>query len=96
MKLLVDIYRSTKKEGMYVFLENGKKPQDLPPELVKNFGKAELAMTLMLTPEKKLARANAEKVINALQKEGFYLQMPPKYEVSELAEKNSKLGSSPL
>lgn len=34
-------------------------------------------MVLVLTPEKKLARASVEKVIESIENQGFYLQMPP-------------------
>jgi hypothetical protein len=50
-------------------------------------------MVLVLTPDKKLANADVEKVIKAVQTEGFYLQMPPRIEqiMSEIAENNSKM-----
>ncbi|WP_419621567.1 YcgL domain-containing protein [Thiolapillus sp.] len=34
-------------------------------------------MELELHPERRLARANAEKVLKQLAEEGYYLQMPP-------------------
>ncbi len=75
--LLSDIYRSKKKEGMYLFVSKGMNLEELPDALRKQFGLAELAMTLALSPDKKLARADAAKVIESIETEGFYLQMPP-------------------
>ncbi|TVZ39679.1 hypothetical protein P886_4086 [Alteromonadaceae bacterium 2753L.S.0a.02] len=77
MKLITDIYRSVNKEGMYLYVAKGFDLEELPPALRKQFGRAELAMSLVLTPEKKLARAESTAVINAIQEQGFYLQMPP-------------------
>jgi len=80
-QLLCEVYRCSKKEGMYIYLEknqNGSAPTDtLPDSLKQTTGRMELAMTLLLTSDKKLARANAEDVINAICDQGFYLQIPP-------------------
>ena len=46
-------------------------------DLLKQFGEAELAMTLLLTPERKLARVEAPKVLESIAEQGFFLQMPP-------------------
>ena len=77
MKLICDIYRCAKKEGMYLYIETKKNFDDLPEALVKQLGKTEFSMTLLLTPEKKLARADAAKIIETIHSQGFYLQMPP-------------------
>jgi len=34
-------------------------------------------MTLQLTSDKKLARANSVKVLNDIKEKGYYLQLPP-------------------
>ncbi|SMF08578.1 hypothetical protein SAMN02745866_00631 [Alteromonadaceae bacterium Bs31] len=93
--LLSEIYRSKKKEGMYLFLKKGASLEGLPEALQKQFGVAELAMTLALTAEKKLARADVEKVIDSINSQGYYLQMPPSLSDAEqymIKIPNSKLG----
>lgn len=77
MKVIVDIYRSKKKEGMYLYVPRGKDLAELPGALMTQFGRAEHSMVIVLTPEKKLARANVEKVLASIDEQGFYLQMPP-------------------
>ena len=72
-----DIYRCSKKEGMYLYLPKGVDCQQLPDALLKAVGKMELAMTVLLTHDKKLARAKASDVLAAINHQGFYLQMPP-------------------
>lgn len=77
MKILTDIYRSGKKEGLYLYVKKEQDLNDLPELLMKQFGKAEFSMRLLLTEDKKLARADAKEVCAALEDKGFYLQMPP-------------------
>lgn len=77
MKVLVDIYRSEKKEGLYLYVPNGYELAELPEALIKQFGRATKSMTIALTEEKKLARANAKEVLCQIEKNNYYLQMPP-------------------
>ncbi len=76
-KLLCEIYRCSKKEGMYLYVDKKDGLNKLPESLVKQAGKTELAMTIIITPDKKLARAKAADVLEAIESKGFYLQMPP-------------------
>lgn len=76
-KHLISIYRSSKREGMYVFVPRETDPSGLPSSLLTYFGAPVHAMDLVLTPERQLARANAGDVIRAIDEQGFYLQMPP-------------------
>lgn len=97
MKRICSIYRCSKKEGMYVYVDKAEGFERIPELLMKKMGNTELAMTLMITPEKKLARTTAKEVLTAIEENGFYLQMPPTFhsagekEMSQLREKNSKL-----
>ncbi|KAA8981861.1 hypothetical protein CK501_05240 [Halovibrio salipaludis] len=77
-KHLISIYRSSKREGMYVFVPRETDPATLPSSLMTYFGHPIHAMDLVLTPDRKLARASASDVIAAIGDQGFYLQMPPK------------------
>jgi len=77
MKVLTDIYRSGKKEGLYLYVKKDQDITELPAVLMKQFGKAEFSMTLLLTEEKKLARVDVKDVLAALNEQGFFLQMPP-------------------
>lgn len=96
MKLIVSIYRSAKKEGMYLYVPKGSDLAKLPESLLQHFGKCEHAMTLLLTPEKKLARAEVGKVIKAIEEAGYYLQLPPVADVSMQHIPNDKLSVRPI
>lgn len=71
------IYRSTKRDQTYLYVEKKDDFSRVPEALMNGFGKPQLAMMLPLDGSKKLVGADIEKVKAALRDEGFYLQMPP-------------------
>lgn len=71
------IYRSCKKDEMYLYLEESVELDDLPEVVRKVAGRLELAMELELTPDSKLARVDVNDVISKIEEQGFYIQMPP-------------------
>lgn len=74
------IYRSSKREQTYLYVEKKDDFSRVPEELMKGFGEPHLAMILPLDGSKKLANADFDKVKQALKEEGYYLQMPPPIE----------------
>lgn len=93
MNLVCDVLRSSKKENLYLYVRQEQGLEEVPESLRQQFGKPVLAMTLDLTPERKLARADVLKVMEALQTQGYYLQVPPSVggEMLDIANNNSKL-----
>lgn len=77
MSLLCQVFRSAKKEEMYLYVDKSRGVEDVPDELLAQFGELAPVMILLLTPERKLARADAAVVLANIQDQGFYLQMPP-------------------
>lgn len=77
MRKFVQIFRSSRKEEMYLYVEKAKGLEDVPEVLMKQFGEAESVMTMLLDPTRKLARANTAEVLKNIEDQGFYLQMPP-------------------
>lgn len=94
MKKLCTIYRSVKKEGMFLYVDKEEDLTRVPDALLKKFGKPEFSMFIVLHPERKLARADISKVLAELDGQGYYLQMPPQQAsyMKALHEKNSKIG----
>lgn len=80
MKMLCSIYRSPRKQGMYLYVPREKGTSELPEQLLKLFGKPEHAMDMVLTEQRKLAREDIHQVLENLQTQGFHLQMPPQQE----------------
>lgn len=75
--MLCAIYRSTKREQTYIYIENKDDFSRVPKELVNNFGKPAFVMMLALDKRDRLAGADINRVKNALIDDGFYLQIPP-------------------
>ena len=88
---ICSIYKSSKRDEMYLYVRKTDGFARVPEALVDMFGKATLFGTLLLTPEKKLARADIALVLADLEEKGFYLQMPPQPE-DWLAEHKEWLG----
>lgn len=76
-KLLCEIFRSSRKEGMYLYVDKRQGLSEVPEALLGHFGRPISAMTLILTPQKPLGRASALDVMAAIREKGYYLQMPP-------------------
>lgn len=87
----VYIYRSSKKEGLYVYLRDQAQLETLPEPVTKQLGTAEFAMEFDLTADRKLGQEDATKVIANLESQGFHLQMPRDIEIQiekEIVAKN--------
>ena len=93
MKIICQIFRSPKEEGMYLYVKKEEGLTKVPEELLVLFGKPQPAMVLLLTPEKKLARVSVEKVVESLESQGFYLQLPPRGEQDEEMTKMRSLNT---
>jgi uncharacterized protein len=73
----VRVYRSTRKQEMYLYVDVADALERVPAALLQRFGRPVQAMELTLTPDRKLARVDVAKVLAALAQEGYYLQLPP-------------------
>ena len=100
------VYRSSVKDGLYVYvaaadddpgtpLEDGSEPPGLaalPDPVRRQLGRAELAMTLELDPNRKLGREDVAEVLANLAERGFHVQMPRDIEplVERIAEEATR------
>jgi len=86
------VYKSSKKDETYVFIPTDKPLSDLPAELLKVLGQAELVMTINISAEKKMARGNGEEILKSIELQGFHLQMPenPQLNVNPLPTTNER------
>lgn len=74
---LCAIYRSPKKEGMYLYVAKRDQFEAVPETLRQMFGKPQFVMLFNLSGEKQLKRSKNADVLQAIETQGFYLQMPP-------------------
>ena len=80
---LCTVYRSGKKAETYLYLAQGRAFEDLPPELRQLFGEPCFVMHLNLGPDRRLARVDTRSVLEHLETNGYYLQLPPEIPVEE-------------
>ncbi len=83
MKIICQIFRSPKEEGMYLYVKKEEGLTRVPDDLLKMFGTPQPAMVILLTPDKKLAQTSVEKVAESLEEKGFFLQLPPRNQLDE-------------
>ncbi len=74
------VYRSRNKADTYLYLPVRDDFSQVPDALMQVFGIPEFTFDFELTPERRLASADAASVIAGLQERGFFLQMPPNNE----------------
>jgi len=77
MKSICAVYRSRRNPDTYIYVDHAEGLGRVPEVLLRELGGTERAMTLVLTPERRLARTSAAEVLRAIRTEGYYLQMPP-------------------
>lgn len=75
--MLCYIYKSLKKELLYLYVDSKDDFSKVPEALFNSFGKLEFVMELELSPDRKLAKEDVVKVISSLDDKGFYVQLPP-------------------
>lgn len=74
------IYRSSRKDEMYLYLAEEEGFDQLPEALRRHFGRPQPVMSLLLHPGRPLAREDVNQVLHNLRTQGYHLQMPPKLE----------------
>ncbi len=72
------VYRSPRKQEMYLYLAEEDGFNKVPDALLEKFGQPILVIELELSPERKLAREDVNTVMANLRSQGFHLQLPPK------------------
>ena len=71
------VFRSARREGLYLYLRDDCCFEDLPKAVREAFGRPEKALELQLHPERRLARVDVNEVLAALDEHGFFVQLPP-------------------
>jgi|AACY02.17.fsa_nt_gi Uncharacterized protein conserved in bacteria len=74
---VVEIFKGSKKEEMYLYVDQKNGLKDVPDALLQSFGALQSVMVLPLTAERRLARVTATEVLEGIANDGFFLQMPP-------------------
>jgi uncharacterized protein YcgL (UPF0745 family) len=75
------IYRSPRKDEMYLYLREEDDFSSVPQALLSRFGSPAKVMELTLSSQRTLAREDVNQVMENLRSQGFHLQMPPRLRV---------------
>lgn len=73
---LVTVFRGRVDE-MYLYTDRSEGAERVPGPLRERFGELREVMTLLLTDDRPLARVRAGEVLDAIEAQGFFLQLPP-------------------
>ena len=91
-KIICDIFKGSQKEETYLYVSRDDGVALVPLELLDRLGELELVTTIMLDRTRKLARADACRVMSDIHEKGFYLQLPPKiFNLDNSLKQNNKL-----
>ena len=74
---VVEIFKGNKREEMYLFVDQKQGMKSVPEDLLATFGNLESVMIFPLTDSKKMARVKASEVLESIERQGYFLQMPP-------------------
>ncbi|WP_418114005.1 YcgL domain-containing protein [Vibrio scophthalmi] len=74
--MICAIYKSSKKEGAYLYVPKKDDFSQVPDQLMQMFGKPTMVMVVKLEG-RTLAQVNVEKVKQSMSDEGYFLQLPP-------------------
>lgn len=75
--MLCFIYKSLKKQHLYLYVDKKDDFSKVPEALFNSFGNMDFVMELELMPERKLAKEDAKKVLESLSVRGYFVQLPP-------------------
>lgn len=89
--MLCYVYKSSKKEGVYLYVETKNMIDELPEELKNLTGKLELALTFKLTEDRKIQKVQAIDVMTAIKEKGYFLRIDSKDEIERLENEETEM-----
>ena len=72
-----DVYKSLKRENLFLYVRYGEGLKEVPAELLKQFKEPELTLTIELDENRRLAKEDPKLVMANLNEHGYHLQLPP-------------------
>lgn len=71
------IYKGSRKADTFLYIERLDDFERVPDSLLELLGELQQVMQLTLSMSKPLANADVAEVMQLLESQGYYLQMPP-------------------
>lgn len=72
------VYRSPKKIDTFLYVAKRDDFSRVPTALMTQFGQPKFVMMVIASKRDTIAGIDSDKFIKKIEKEGFYLQLPPK------------------
>lgn len=73
---LCQVFRSAKRTDTYLYTDLAEGVARVPADLLQRLGQLDPVLKVDLQPGRKLAKADADKVLAAIAERGYYLQLP--------------------
>ena len=86
MMRLVEVWKGTKRQEMYLYVDQKEGTRRVPDDLLASFGELTSVMVIPMTASRRLARVSATEVLSAIESAGYFLQMPPAPDASAEAQ----------
>jgi len=75
--MLCAVYKSIRKSQTYLFIAKRDDFEPVPDPLLTQFGPPQLVSLFNIKPDTQLAMAESNRVLEAIEKDGYFLQLPP-------------------
>ena len=76
MKIVCEVYKSRKKDDMYLYVNKEQGLNTLSEPLLTYFDQPIQVMTIILQPGRKMGITTSDKILDEIETQGYYLQMP--------------------
>lgn len=73
----VRVYRSERTADTYLFVQAADDLERVPRALLERLGGLAVVVEIELHPRRRLARADPRRVMECIDRDGYYLQLPP-------------------
>ncbi|MGB0467239.1 MAG: YcgL domain-containing protein [Pontibacterium sp.] len=74
---ICSVFKSSRKDEMYLYVEKRDQLKHVPEPLLEMFGAALHVMDMPLKADRELARVDTTQVLADIESKGYFLQMPP-------------------
>ena len=79
-RVLCTIYKGSRENELYLYVLRGDDLSKLPEALLSKMGELKEVITLALSTDRKLARVKVETVLEEIEMNGYFLQLPPTFD----------------
>ena len=71
MEIQCDVYKSSHKENLFLYVDKSEGLSRVPAELMKQFGEPKVALSFVLTEQRDLAKEDPRLVISNIADQGY-------------------------